>query len=519
LLPDDDMSLVQTVDWLAISPALAVTAAALLVLVADLWLPARSIGARVAVGAVGLIAGLVCVALLWGQSRATFCAPEGAESCSYVVDSVTLVFQAVALAGALVVLLLAVDEVRATGLPPGEFVFLLLCSVTGAVTIAAARDLATLAVALEVVSLPGFALVGLRRRSLRSSEAALTFFLVSVISVAVMLYGVSLIYGGTGSLYLNEIASALTDPAVRENPATTVGVLLTLVGFAFKVSAVPFHFWAPDTYAGAPVTVAAYLSVVSKSAGLVGLVVIVSQGFGPYADLWGPAVAVIAALTMTVGNAVALRQRHAVRLLAWSSIAQAGYLLVPLGVAAAEPTPEVLGSALSATVAYVCIYAVVNLGAFGVVAVVARHRPEGRLSQYRGLVRTEPGSAVMLAFFLLCLAGLPPGLAGLFAKVVVFEAALDGGVGWLAVVMAVNTVVALAYYLYWTALLFASPGEPVLATNDAAPGLAEAEAPPSYRVPGSSAAALGVLLAAALVLSVVPQLILRLMPEVAAALG
>jgi NADH-quinone oxidoreductase subunit N len=222
---------------------------------------------------------------------------------------------------------------------------------------------------------------------------------------------------------------------------------------------------------------------------------------------------------MTVGNAVALRQRHAVRLLAWSSIAQAGYLLVPLGVASTDPTPAVLASALSATVAYVCIYAVVNLGAFGVVAVVARHRPEGRLDQYRGLVRTEPGSAVMLGFFLLCLAGLPPGLAGLFAKVVVFEAAVDGGLGWLAVVMAVNTVVALAYYLYWTALLFAAPGEPVLATDDATAELVESAPPPSYRVPGASAAALGLLLAASLVLSVVPQLVLRLIPDVAAALG
>jgi NADH-quinone oxidoreductase subunit N len=513
------MSLVQAVDWLAIAPVLAVSAAAILVLIADLWLPATAVVARVGIGVVGLLAGLMAVASLWGESRATFCIPEAAESCSYVVDSVTLIFQAVALAGALAVLLLAVDEVRATRLPPGEFVFLLLCSVTGAVTIAAARDLATLAIALELVSLPGFALVGLRRQSLRSSEAALTFFLVSVISVAVMLYGVSLVYGGTGSLYLNEIASALADPATRENPATTVGVLLTLVGFTFKVSAVPFHFWAPDTYAGAPVTVAAYLSVVSKAAGLVGMVVVVSQGFGPYADLWGPAVAVISALTMTVGNAVALRQRHAVRLLAWSSIAQAGYLLVPLGVAATEPTAAVLGLALSATVAYICIYAVVNLGAFGVVAVVTRHRPEGRLDQYRGLVRTEPGSAVMLGFFLLCLAGLPPGLAGLFAKVVVFEAAVDGGLGWLAVVMAVNTVVALAYYLYWTALLFASPGEPVLATDEAAPDLVEEQAPPSYRVPGSSAAALGLLLAASVVLSVVPQLILRLLPDVAATLG
>lgn len=502
------MSLVQEVDWVAVAPVLVVVAAALAVLVADLWLPAGAVLPRVGIGAAGLAVALGFVAVLWGEPRAAFCAPgpEGAlTACSYVVNPVTLVFQALVLGSALVVLLLAVDEVRAVRMPAGEFVFLLLCSVAGAATMAAARDLATLVIALEVVSLPGFALVGLRRGAPRSSEAALTFFLVSVVSVAVMLYGVSLVYGGTGSLYLSEIATALADPAARANPATAVGVLLTLVGFAFKVSAVPFHSWAPDTYAGAPVTVAAYLSVVSKAAGLVGLVLVVSQGFGPYAEVWGPAVAVLAALTMTVGNVVALRQDHAVRLLAWSSIAQAGYLLVPLGVASADPSDAVLAQALSATVAYVCIYAVVNLGAFGVVAVVLRHRPEGRLSDFRGLVRTEPGSAIMLAFFLLCLAGLPPGLAGLFAKVVVFEAAVDGGLGWLAVVMAVNTVIALVYYLAWIVQLFTAP--------------APEEPAPSYRVPTASATALGLLLAATLVLSVVPQIVLGLVPDVAGVLG
>ena len=507
------MTQVQSVDWVAISPVLAVVAAALAVLVVDLWLPRGSVVPQVAIGAAGLVAALGCIAVLWGEPRASFCLPSAGNAlsaCSYVANPVSLVFQAVAVTGALVVLLLAVDEIRVDRMPAGEFVFLLLCSVSGAATMAAGRDLATLVIALEVVSLPGFALVGLRRGA-RASEAALTFFLVSVVSVAVMLFGVSLVYGATGSLFLPEIAAALADPGAPGSAApsaTAVGVLLTLVGFAFKVSAVPFHAWAPDTYVGAPVSVAAYLSVVSKAAGLVGLVLVVSQGFGPYADVWGPAVAVIAALTMTVGNVVALRQRQVVRLLAWSSIAQAGYLLVPLGVAAADPSEAVLGQALSATVAYVCIYAVINLGAFAVAAVVLRHRPSGRFADFRGLARTEPGSAAMLAFFLLCLAGLPPGLAGLFAKVVVFQAAVDGGLGWLAVVMAVNTVIALAYYLAWIVQLYATP----------APAGAEDQGPPSYRFPVATGTALALLTAAALVLSVLPQLVLDLVPDVSAVL-
>ncbi len=506
------MSLVQQVDWAAVSPLLAVTGAALAVLLADLWLRPDDLRTRAGIGGLGLVVGLGSVVWLWGKDRSTFCFPaakgEVLPSCSYVVNTLTLTVQAVALAGGLVVLLLALDEVRADRIPSGEFVFLLLCSVAGAVTISAARDLATLVIALELVSLPGFALVGLRRQERRSSEAALTFFLMSVVSVAVMLYGVSLVYGVTGSLHLERIASALADPATRDNPAAAVGVLLTLVGLAFKVSAVPFHFWAPDTYAGAPISVAAYLSVVSKAAGLIGFVLVVSVGFGPYADVWGPVVAVLAALTMTVGNVVALRQQGAVRLLAWSSIAQAGYLLVPLAVAASDPTDAVLGQALSATIAYLCIYAAMNLGAFGVVAVVSRHRPAGRLEDYRGLIRTEPGSALALAFFLLCLAGLPPGLAGLFAKVVVFRAAIDGDLGWLAVVMAVNTVIALAYYLRWIALLVAWPR----------PATAEAPAL-SYRLPVGSAVGIGVALVTVLVLSVAPQLVLGLIPGLSGLLG
>ncbi|KWX07202.1 NADH-quinone oxidoreductase subunit N, partial [Carbonactinospora thermoautotrophica] len=429
-----------------------------------------------------------------------------------------LVFQGLALGAAAVVILLAARTVLDTHLPAGEFWFLLLCSVAGTVTLVAARDLVTLVVALEVVTLPAFALVGLRRYDGRSSEAALKFFLIGVVSTAVMLFGISLVYGVTGQVHLQGVAAAL-NRAELQQPVTAVAVALTLVGFTFKVSAVPFHFWTPDTYAGAPVPVAAYLSVVSKAAGFAGLILVVSLGFRPYLHVWGPMLAVLAALTMSVGNLVALRQQTALRLLAWSSIAQAGYMLVPLGVARASTQPgagsavgsavgsaaDPVGQALSATVAYLLAYAVMNLGAFAVVVIVARHRPENRLSDYRGLVWTEPLTALSLAFFLLCLAGLPPGLIGLFAKVVVFQAAVEGGVGWLAVVMAVNTVIALYYYLYWTALLFArrDPEEPEL----------------SYRIPVTTGLGLGLALGAALLLSVLPQLVLQVLPAQAGILG
>jgi NADH-quinone oxidoreductase subunit N len=489
----------QTVDFLAVAPAVAVAGAALAMLLVDLWLPRRLAGAVTAVGVVGVLAGLVFVVLLWDDPRATFCltGPDGAvTSCSYVVNEFTLVFQGVILVGTLVALLLSHAETTAPDarLPGGETGFLLLASATGALVLAAGRDLATILVALELVSLPAFALVGLRRRDRRDAEAALTFFIVSVVSVAVMIYGISLVYGATGALHLDQIAAALADPEARTSVATA-GVLLTLVGLAFKVGAVPFHFWVPDTYSGAPVVVAAYLSVVSKSAGLVGLIVVVSQGFPAYSGTWGPVVGALAVATMTLGNVAALRQRTAIRLLAWSSVAHAGYLLVPLAVAGAVAADDV-GAALSATVAYLCIYAVVNLAAFGVVAVVSRHYPGATLEEYRGLVHARPAHAVVLGFALVALAGLPPGVAGLWAKVVVLDAAVSGGAGWLAVAVAVNTVIGLVYYLRWTVLLFAS-------VPDRRGALA-------YDVPVLSAVAVGLMMAAGVAFSVLPQLVLGL---------
>ena len=491
--------MVQSIDYAAIAPALVVALTSIGVLVLDLFLPARRKDLVGWLGIAGLVGALLTLFPLVGEDRATFCVPgEGLvlPSCSYVADDIALVFQALVLAGAVVVLLLSLDTVRDSRLPAGEYSFLLLASVAGAVTLAASRDVLTLVVALEVVSLPAFALVALRRFDSRSSEAALKLFLVSVVSTAVMLFGLSLVYGLTGAVHLDRIATALADPDVR-SPAAALAVSLAIAGFAFKVAAVPFHFWAPDTYVGAPVPVAAYLSVVSKAAGFVGLAVLLTEGFGPYADVWAPAVAVLAAVTMTVGNLVALRQRHAVRLLAWSSIAQSGYMLVPLGAAGAGGAA--IADVLPATVAYVLAYAVMNLGAFAVVTLVGRHRPANMVEDYRSLGRTEPLTAFALAFALACLAGLPPGLLGLFAKVVVFQAPVEQGVGWLAVVMAVNVVIGLYYYLAWAATLYGrSPDTQAVAAR-----------PPSYRISVSDGLAIGITLGAALWLSVLPRMVLE----------
>ncbi|MEU2676188.1 NADH-quinone oxidoreductase subunit N [Streptomyces sp. NPDC007107] len=494
-------SLVQSVDWLAIAPPVIVASAALLVLVADLFVEERRKPLLGYAAVAGLVAALAVLVPLRAGDRSTFCLTGNGttQACSYTADHFALVIQALVLGGALLTALLSIGDTRK--LPAGEFWFLLLSSAAGAALLPAARDLATLVVALEVASLPAFALVGIKRGDRRSSEAALKFFLSSVVATAVMLLGVSFVYATTGTMHLTEIADRLDDVPAQLETLAEAGVVLTLVGFAFKTAAAPFHFWVPDTYVGAPLPIAAYLSVVGKAVGFSGIVLVTVIGFPSYADVWGPALAVLAALTMTVGNLAALRQsasraRSAVRLLAWSSVGQAGYLLVPIASAAYSSDAQI-----GSTVAYALMYAVVNLGAFAVAALVARTHPGNRLGDYRGLYATRPLAALSMGFFLLCLAGLPPGIIGLFAKVTVFSSAVDAGLGWLAVVMAVNVVIALYYYLQWTAALFR--------TLEPSPASEEAPAAPVHRVPAPVTLAIALTAVAGITLSGAPQLILR----------
>ncbi|MGW9077380.1 NADH-quinone oxidoreductase subunit N [Streptomyces kronopolitis] len=498
-------TLVQSVDWIALAPPTLTAVFALVVLVADLFLPAARKPLLGLLATAGLVlAGLSLLPLLGGGSR-TFCLPGHPAVCSYVADPFTLVIQFLVLAGALLTALLSLESVKDGELPAGEYWFLLLSSAAGAALLPASRDLATLVIALEVASLPAFALVGLRRGDRLSSEAALKFFLSSVAATAVMLLGVSFLYAATGSLHLSRVAHALTAlPDPRLATLASAGVALTLVGFAFKTAAAPFHFWVPDTYVGAPLPIAGYLSVVGKAVGFSGLILVTVEGFPSYSGVWGPALAVLAALTMTVGNVAALRQdpwraHSAVRLLAWSSVGQAGYLLVPIAAAGYVHDPA---HAIGSTVAYALMYAAVNLGAFAVAAVVARTSPANRITDYRGLYHRRPLVALALGFFLLCLAGLPPGIIGLFAKVTVFSAAVDAGLTWLAVVMAVNVVIALYYYLQWTTVLFRG-------AEESAPAEASAQPPHRAAIPAPLATAIALAAVLAVALSGAPQLVLR----------
>ncbi|MFG2195402.1 NADH-quinone oxidoreductase subunit N [Streptomyces sp. NPDC048639] len=496
-------SLVQSVDWLAIAPPTIAAVAGLVALVADLFVPERRKPVLGWIAIAGLALATLSLLPLLDGDRSTFCLTSDPGVCSYTADHFTLAIQLLVLAGALVSALLSIHTVKESELPAGEYWFLLLASAAGAALLPASRDLATLVVALEVASLPAFALVGLRRGDRLSSEAALKFFLSSVAATAVTLLGISFVYAATGSMHLTEVASRLNDVPGRFDTLVTAGVAITLVGFAFKTAAVPFHFWVPDTYVGAPLPVAAYLSVIGKAVGFTGIILITVIAFPSYADVWGPVLAVLAALTMTAGNVAALRQRpdrahSAVRLLAWSSVSQAGYLLVPIAAAGYVDDPA---RAIGSTVAYALMYGAVNLGAFGVAALVSRTSPAGRIDDYRGLYASRPLAALAMGFFLLNLAGLPPGIIGLFAKVTVFSVAVDAGLAWLAVVMAVNVVIALYYYLQWTAVLFRAPEGTSEAASEAAPA--------RVRVPAPLTAAIALAALLGIALSGAPQLVLR----------
>ncbi|SNT63359.1 NADH-quinone oxidoreductase subunit N [Streptosporangium subroseum] len=545
--------MIQSIDYYAVAPLLILALTAGLVLILDAFLPhrpyvRRALGGVTLAGVTGALAVVVSQAMRTGGPLKTFCVPDGllgpsggagggaalltvppvagqaaAAPCSFVVDDFTLIFAGLALAAGIVVVLLSAAELSSGDIPVGEWYFLLLCMLAGAVALPASRDLIMLLVALELVSLPVFALTALKRYDGRSSEAAVKLFLVSVVSTAVMLFGVSLLYGTTGTVYLDRIAQILREgvpPSIaglspgqgvagvysssleisHDLPAVvTAAVVLVLAGFAFKIAAVPFHAWAGDVYQGAPIPVAALLSVISKAAGFAGLILILVIALGSQAATWVPLIAIIAALTMTVGNLLAMRQRHAVRLLAWSSVAQSGYILAPLGVRN--------DAAMSASIAYLVFYAAMNIGAFAVVMLVSRRSSRNELDDYRGLVFQNPAAGLALAFFLICLAGLPPGLAGLFAKIVVFREIVDGGGGWLAVVMAVNTVIGLYYYVAWAVRIFTPAPVTTGGVMDMTAGAGGSR---TGWVPAGVAIALAAIIAVAF--SIAPQIVLDLLP-------
>ncbi|GAA2620050.1 NADH-quinone oxidoreductase subunit N [Paractinoplanes durhamensis] len=476
-----------TIDHVTLLPLYAASGTAVLVLLMDLLVARR--GITVGVLALGGVATAVG-AIVAGTRPPTFCA--GAE-CSWVPTPLAAVMAVMFAALTVGVLALSVPSLRIGAAPPGEFCFLLAASMTGGVVIGYAGDLISLIVGLETLTLPLYILVGLRRFgpgekvSTAGASASITFFLISVVSTAIALLGVALNYAATGVIHLNHLVAGIGPLG----PVAQTGAALLVIGFAFKVAAVPMHAWAPPTYEGSPLPVAAYLSTASKLGGVLALIAIVSR-----LDT-GPVVAALAVLTMTTGNLVALRQQRMVRLLAWSSIAQAGYILAALALGAAG---------VRAAGVYAVFFVLLEFLAFGVV--VALRPPAangGDLLAYRGAGRRHPwlGAAMVLA--LAGLAGLPPGLVGMFAKVTVVDALLAEGWGWLAGFVALNAVIGLAYYVRVGANLYVTPPKPGIQIVD--PDLLEAVTHPRLPVTRPVAAALIAAAVAAVAIGFAPQLL------------
>ena len=499
------------IDWHAVLPELTLLGVGVLVTLIDITFPKRAQKLVVAVTGLGILGSLIpvitlAVAGVGGEPRSLF-------SGAFVVDGYSLILKAMFLIAGYVVILLSTHYVSEGDYWENEYYGLLTASLLGMLIMTSARDLISIFIALELLSIPVYLLATWRKRDPRSNEAGLKYYLTGVFASAIMLYGMSLIFGAAGSTILAEIGASPDFLSGDSAPLVVVGIVFALVGFAFKVSGFPFHSWAPDTYEGAPTPVTAFLSVASKAAGFVALMQLIVVGFYNQDDVYGPFIWFLAAASMTAGNLIALRQTNIIRLIAYSGVAQAGFMLAPLAIVGASA--EAADQGISAIVTYLVIYAAMNLGVFGVVMSVARRTKSGETSSYNGLFSVSPVMAVLMTIFLMSLAGVPP-LAGWYAKFSIFRAlvSVDTLSGYiLAGVAAVNAVIAVGYYgRLASRMWFEEPSEEIKLEASAAstPSAvaashsATAAKSTSIKVPFALATALTITLSAVIVFGIVP---------------
>src|SRR3954466_9127337 len=400
-----------TIDWHAVAPELILIVGINVVLGTDLLISESKKWATATITGLVLLAAFIPVVTLAVVDN------DGLRSLfdgRYVVDDFSLIMKALFLLTAYVVVLISQTELEEGGYYQGEYYVLLLSSVLGMVMMTSARDLVSVFVALEFLSIPAYMLAAWRKRDEKSNEAGVKYFLLGVFASAILLYGMSLLYGVADSTLLVDIGAAVTGSG-KFSAVEALAIVFVIVGFGFKVSAVPFHTWAPDTYEGAPTPVTAFLSVLSKAAGFVALLQLLRIGFIGRADVVEPLCWILSAASMTVGNLIALRQTNIVRMLAYSGIAQAGFMMAPFAVMGQGNASQ----AFSAVVTYLVIYAAMNLGAFAVVIAIARKTGSAELESYNGMFQYAPGLTVVMTIALASLAGIPP-MGGWYAKFAVF---------------------------------------------------------------------------------------------------
>lgn len=421
---------ITALSFTAIAPQIIVIITALIVLLAELFIKKKSVLAYLSL--LGILVAAAASWRIWDGREHMFQTMAVADGYSLFLNLVFLVTAALSV-------LVSIHYLVREGINYGEYYALLLLATGGMMLMGSATDLITVFLALEILSISLYVLAGFNRQDLKSGEAALKYFLLGAFASGFLLYGIALIYGATGTTNLAEMADLLRKAGIASGSYLFIGLGLLLVGFSFKIALVPFHMWTPDVYEGAPTSVTAFMSVGAKAAGFAALGRLLLYAFPTLLQDWAWALVALSILTMTLGNLAAIAQTNVKRMLAYSSIAHAGYILIGL-IAANE-------AGLAGLLFYLLAYAFMNVGAFAVVMAVGRQgQPNLELSDYAGLGARQPLLAAAMAVFMFSLAGVPP-LAGFFAKFYIFSAAVQAGLVGLAIIGVLNSVVSAFFYL------------------------------------------------------------------------
>lgn len=474
-----------TVDFTVVLPELIVALTAMAIIVVDLYLPQSMRRLLGWLSIAGLVASFISVLALHDGSKVGF-------SGSVVLDGFSLFSDGVFLLTGILTLLLSLDYLELEHINYGEYYVLVLGAISGMMLMAAANSLIVIFLALELFSICLYVLAGFERTRGKSQESALKYFLLSAFASAFLLYGMALVYGATGSTMLSGIATALKTGAPGNDPILLAGLALMLVGFAFKMSVVPFHTWTPDVYEGAPTPVTAMMSVGTKLAAFAAFVRLFTLALPAVHAHWAVLIWLLAVVTMVVGNVAAVVQTNVKRMLAYSSIAHAGYLLIAVYTARGDGSPS---DGVPSLLFYFAVYAFMNIGAFAIVTALGRSGEDNTtLDDFAGLATRHPWLAGSMALFLFSLASFPP-TAGFWAKFYVFQTALQAGHGELAVIGVLCSVVSVYYYLRVVyAMYFRRPSG----------------APREFTVPSALATVLGVTATATVILGLWPSGVLTL---------
>ncbi len=436
--------LFQTINLNVIMPEVILSVLGMALLLVNVFIPSKSKSYLVGLSLIGIVGAGFAAVSGWGTTVSSF-------SDSVVQDNFGTFFKLIFLVAAGLAVLISDQYMERENCNHGELYSLILFTTVGMMLMAAATDLMTLFLGLELMSVTLYVLAGFNRENIKSSESGMKYFLLGAFSTGFLLYGMALIYGVTGTTRIAKIAGLVTQVGGASNAMLLIGMFLLLTGFLFKIAAAPFHMWTPDVYEGAPTPMTAFMSAGPKAAGFAALLRLLLVVFPVMKAEWSDLLWILAVLTMTIGNFTALRQDNIKRMLAYSSIAHAGYALVGLVAANSTGTTGILFYMLS--------YAFMNIGAFAVIVLIGKQgEPNGTVMDFAGLGQKKPLLAVVMSLFLFSLAGMPP-TAGFIGKFYLFSGAVQEGYIWLAVIGVLNSAASVYYYLRVMVFMYFKPGE------------------------------------------------------------